>query len=79
MNIWHIYTPSARSSTSHHVRNVDVWAVLAPSDWHGTIRSPLIAAKHQFASRVDSRYRGPRSAYGRAMASAQTFVREQAA
>ena len=75
--IWKIYVPSARKQTHHHVRNVDVWAVLVPDDWHGTIRSPLIESRCLFGSHVDARYNGPRSAYGRALANAQSFVQKQ--
>lgn len=73
-----IYTPSVRvhGAARSFVRAVDVY-VIGIDDAIGTfgnIRSRCIVARHQIARSVDSRYHGPRSAYGQAMAEARALL-----
>lgn len=78
---WQIYTPSARAkgAAKPWCRNVDVHVVLVDdSQWGGdfsSINSPCVLRKYTFG-RVDSRYTGPKSAYGQCMSEARAKLAE---
>lgn len=74
-----IYTPSAPSHGRARgwVRNVNIHVLVVDADrWTGTstIRSPAIAEQHTVAWGVDSRYTGPRSTCGQALAAASELA-----
>lgn len=79
-----IYTPSAPShgNARAYVRNRNVWVLVIDKDKLAArgqtevrnINSPAIVERHNIATEVDSRYWGPRSRYGQAMAKAEELV-----
>lgn len=79
MNTTMIYTPCAPSHGKARawVHNINVWVlVVAAGAAVRNIRSPGILERHAVATEVDSRYCGPRSAYGQALARAKTLAAE---
>ena len=73
-----IYTPSAPSHgrARGYVRNRNVWVLIIDSTLGAlkNIRSRCILKKIRIATEVDSRYNGPNSAYGQAIARAESIV-----
>jgi hypothetical protein len=67
-----IYTPSAPShgAAKQWVRNINVWVVVHAGPI-GNINSRSILRRYSVATEVDSRYAGPRSACGQALARAE--------
>lgn len=75
-----IYTPSApnHGKARGYVRNRNVWVLIVDSSLGivKNIRSRCILKKIRVATEVDSRYNGPKSAYGQAIERAEAIVAE---
>lgn len=75
-----IYTPAApaKGRARQWVRNRNVWVLIVDFTLGSlnNIRSRCILKKIHVASAVDSRYNGPNSAYGQAIARAEAIVAE---
>lgn len=79
-----LYIPSApsRGAAAAWVRNVNVWVIVVDKEAQArrgrtdirNINSPEIVERHNFGTEVDSRYDGPRSKYGQALARAEAFL-----
>lgn len=81
-----IYTPSAPShgKARNYVRNRNVWVLVVDEsvleargqDYIRNINSPAIVERYNIATEVDSRYWGPKSRYGQAIARAEALEQE---
>jgi hypothetical protein len=73
-----LYCPHAPASGRAQAwvrnRNVHVLVVAGSTGSIGSIRSRNIVGQYTVATRVDSRYDGPRSAYGQAIAEAEVLA-----
>lgn len=73
-----IYTPSAPAHgiAKKYCRNRNVWVLEMPDGVSRPtcIRDPRITRRIRIATEVDSRYSGPRSAFGRAMNEANNIL-----